>query len=137
MKWLNFGRSLKVGLLVLVLLLSVCLYSFSDEPPLTREEIETWTEETKTEAILILDNYLTENANSIVQQEIALRQREQNLTERETDLNEREIILALLEKESETWQRRNNEMFWKGFLTGQTKGSFEMLMTSIAIYNRE
>lgn len=135
--WLSFGRNLKVGLLASVLLLSVCLYSFSDEPPLTREEIETWTEETKIEAILILDNYLTESASSIVQQEIALRQREKSLTEREIDLNEREAILTLLEKESETWQKKNNEMFWKGFLTGQTKGSFEMLMTSIAIYNRE
>lgn len=135
--WLNFGRSVKVGLLASVLLLSVCLYSFSDEHPLTREEVETWTEGTKTEAILILDNYLTENANSIIQQEIAWTQREQNLTEKEIDLNEREAILALLEKELEILQKKNNEMFWKGFLTGQTKGSFEMLMTSIAIYNRE
>ena len=118
----HYGRRLKAGLLVLVLFVWGSLSLYSDEPPLTREEIETWDEDKKTEAILILDSYLTENEKSIVQREITLTLRESSLTSRERDLNEKESILILQENGFETLNRSIDKAYSDGVILGGTIG---------------
>ena len=138
----EYGRRLKVGLLlpVLFVLVSLCLYS--DESPLTEDDLKGLTEDEKIQLILDYDNsytmilnVLSENDLGFLQREIELDKREKDWIMRNQEQTLSEISLIIREQALDDAKSEKNEMFWIGFLTGQTKGSFETLMVSIYTYN--
>lgn len=134
--WVFSKKRFCRGLLFLALFSSASLCLFSDEPPLTREEIETWDEDKKTEAILILDNFLIESEQSIVMREIASRERETSLLRRERDLDERESILILQENEYEILNRSIDNAYTDGVILGGTiSGIAFAFLGGLVMYN--
>jgi len=123
----HYGKNLKVGLLLPVLFALASLSLFSEEQPLTRTEIDSLTEGEKTQLILDYDNSYTMILNVLNENDLGFLQREIELDKREKDW--------IMRNQEQTLLEISLTIREQGFLTGQTKGSFETLMASIYFYN--
>ena len=127
MLWLNLKKQCLKYFLLLAFLLLVCLPSFSDEQPITENELEAMTKQQLIQAVLIYDKALTEmesliseDEHSLILREIELQERSVALETRENDLNEREALLILQGNLSETLMTQSKANYYKGFRTGST-----------------
>ena len=141
--WQQLNKKSLQLFLVLAFFVSQSLCLFSAESPLTENEIRALTEEQKVQAIMILDQALTdleklrlESEQSLMQRESDYQERLKVLQVREIDLNERETLLVLQESLSEDLISQKNKNYLNGFRDGSTVGGLLFgLLGGLVMYN--